>query len=253
MSGRPAKVGCKAKHHVNYYEISSEGLYQDVSQTNEEMTPQTSEQVPETTLETPPLKTKVPKTKTPKSKEPKSKEPPKSRVTKKGAGKTTQSKSRPKKWTFDVLMHDPKSELGHADLQSKLNISRLQGFTEDELHELAAMLPICDRSYLTENGWIEECSIKKAQAYSESGTRMGLSSFALDQRNNVFWNNVRDWQNKLKDGEFSINNPKLKGAHNSVDSADNQANMEAPWKDDEFEAYWGERLERNEKLKRELE
>ncbi|KAI9022321.1 Asx homology domain-containing protein [Phycomyces nitens] len=184
----------------------------------------------------------------PKPKAPKN--PPKPKAPKITTVKTIAKKPRAKKWSLDVLMHDPNSELGNADLKSLIDISTIEGLTAEDREELSALLPICDKSYLTKDGWKDEPSLSEAKVYSTTCTKTSLNSFVFNPKNEIFWDNVKYWQDRLKNSEFVIEQSKSKEDPKRNDTGSTGAKSEAPWKDDAFEAYWGERLERDRELKR---
>ncbi|KAF7727695.1 hypothetical protein EC973_007251 [Apophysomyces ossiformis] len=125
-------------------------------------------------------------------------------------------------WNVDYLCTNPASPLVHAKLENIFSYSNFELLGPEQRGQLARLLPDID-------------------TLTEGNFKTIPPAFFSKDKNSVFWTALDDWQSMLGAGEFA---PTLN--HNSLDNRANMSHAEG-FKDDEFEAYWGEHFDR-EKL-----
>ncbi|CDS11321.1 hypothetical protein LRAMOSA03584 [Lichtheimia ramosa] len=129
-------------------------------------------------------------------------------------------KFRQDPWSWDRLCSDANSPLATLPLDSVFDYSTFQLLPPNDQAELARMLPSVDNNANTIQ-----------------------PSFFSRQENPIFWNALDDWQTMLGNGELSDSssssnsNNTIPTSMPSTESADPANNS---FKDEAFEAYWGE-------------
>ncbi|KAG0167685.1 hypothetical protein DFQ28_010235 [Apophysomyces sp. BC1034] len=125
-------------------------------------------------------------------------------------------------WSVDHLCTNPASPLANMDLEAIFNHSTFQLLAPEQRDLLARLLPDIDTT-------TEDCFKTIAP------------SFFSRTDNPIFWNALDDWQSTLASGEpaGTLNRGgKDQGTHPTASHTDG-------FKDEAFESYWGELLDRD--------
>ncbi|KAI8388887.1 Asx homology domain-containing protein [Radiomyces spectabilis] len=156
--------------------------------------------------------------------------------------KRAPKKPRVNKRSYEYLVQNPDSLLIEADMK-KILPEVFDLLPQEDKDELCALLPPCDRAYRDPmNNIIEPKNLEEAiRLGMNEQLTLTISPSFLKPARMAFWYAMEGWQEMLAAGNFMPIDPAL---------CEEIKDEDLPWKDDEFELYWGERLERDKKLKR---
>ncbi|KAI8374635.1 Asx homology domain-containing protein [Radiomyces spectabilis] len=175
----------------------------------------------------------------------------KTQAGKKTTGKGRGGRKKKRDWTLEELLTNAASPLATIDMRMVMKAANFDQLDRRDHADIVKHLPKPEVTYRDSSGnEIHPGSNSEAVRLENQREYSPRVAPNLYQENNViFWNAVHHWQESLAAGEFEKPSAPLsppvspKRRHDQVED-DND------WKDNEYENYWGERLERERKRRR---
>ncbi|KAI9314329.1 hypothetical protein BX666DRAFT_1972375 [Dichotomocladium elegans] len=186
------------------------------------------------------------------------------------------SKLTPKKWTLEHLLHNSNSELtkcaslkatllrkntllskltvllSFPSIQERINFQLLNLLPQDDLDELCKLLPPADINFIKYNEAEEHATEIVAESLEEYETMSTLPDtyFPIISSRFVspeFIRTVEDFQILLSNGHYELEAPQVEEPKKTAGrKRSNYTEIEEDlFKDEQYEAYWGERLKKS--------